>query len=144
MNFLRFIELCFNIIFLFVLPSLTYFTNPTLPLFEQSQKRSSTLQSRVKNAVWNVIYIGTGNLLIQWMLPKLSVNLENSFLGVSLFDLYKIGLYLWILFIITPLFGEWFFMILNNFSKKGAKYLSYIFRRLQSSTKYVTEENDEQ
>lgn len=137
MNLFRVLETGFYLFYLLiVLGVLTQYTNSSL--FQQSSQRRSTFTSRINKAIWNVIYIGTGNILFQCILPKLSLNLEASFQGIPLFDIYKTGLYLWILFIITPLFGELIFYILNGFGNKGARLISYLMNLLRGSSKKET------
>lgn len=121
MNLLDTLEFVFTLVFIpLLLGSAYYFTG--IPLFRQSQQAQSTWSSRTIKATWKIVYIVTGNLFIQWFLPLLSFNQNISFNGVALYELYKIGLYLWILFITTPILGSPFSIYLTALVIEGLIY----------------------
>ena len=98
---------------------------------------------RWKKGVFKIMWIGTGNIITSWLLPNLTINVSYGIFNHTLYELLRTGLILWVLFIATPIFGEFILYYLERITNASnhmvASFARMIIGMSQSSSDTPTE-----
>lgn len=95
---------------------------------------------RSQKSIFKIIFIGTGFIITQWFIPQLRLNTKMTVLGLSFFEVYRFGIFLWVYLEATPLFGEAIFNLGDRICTISAFIISKLIGILRRSRQEATEE----